>query len=149
MKIEFGMYDPNLVKPMREEVTELGFKELLTQNDAADEIEKEGTALVFVNSVCGCAAGKARPGLKLAMQWAHANNALPDRLLTAFAGMEKEAVSKVRSYFEPNPPSSPQIGLLKDGKLVSLIHRYDIESTDEFTVAEKIVKLLQENCRKG
>lgn len=143
------MYDPNLVKPMREEVTALGFKELFNSNDAVDEIEAEGTALVFVNSVCGCAAGKARPGLRIAMDWARENNALPDRLLTAFAGMEKDAVSKVRTYFEPNPPSSPQIALLKDGNLVSLIHRYEIENSNEFVVAEKIVKLLKDNCMKG
>lgn len=148
MKIEFSMYDPNLVKPMRDEVTALGFKELINSNDVVSEIETEGTALVFVNSVCGCAAGKARPGLKLAMKWASENNAMPDRLLTAFAGMEKEAVNKVRGYFEQNPPSSPQIAMMKDGKLVSLIHRHEIENSDEFIVAEKIVKLLQENCRK-
>lgn len=148
MKIEFSMYDPNLVKPMREEVTILGFKELLNKNDVINEIGAQGTALVFVNSVCGCAAGKARPGLKLAMKWAEENNVMPDRLLTAFAGMEKEAVNEVRKYFEPNPPSSPQIGILKDGKLKSLIPRHEIENTNEFVVADKIVKLLQENCRK-
>lgn len=148
MNIEFSMYDPNLVKPMREEVTALGFKELLNKEDVIKEIESEGTALVFVNSVCGCAAGKARPGLKLAVQWAVDNNCLPDRLLTAFAGMEKEAVNTVRGYFDNNPPSSPQIGLTKNGKLVTLIHRHEIENSNEIVVAEKIVKLLQENCRK-
>lgn len=143
MKIEFSMYDPNLVKPMRDEVTTLGFKELLNKEEATKEIENEGTALVFVNSVCGCAAGKARPGLKLAIQWAKDNNCLPDTLLTAFAGMEKEAVNTVRGYFDNNPPSSPQFAMLKDGKLISMIHRQEIESSDEFAVAEKIVKLLQ------
>lgn len=148
MKIEFSMYDPNLVQPMREEVTALGFKELLNEYDVVNEIETKGTALVFVNSVCGCAAGKARPGLKLSIKWAEENNALPDRLLTVFAGMEKAAVNEVRKYLEPNPPSSPQIALVKDGKLVSLIPRHEIENTNEFVVAEKIIKLLQENCRK-
>lgn len=143
MKIEFSMYDPNLVKPMRDEVTTLGFKELLNKEEAVNEIESKGTALVFVNSVCGCAAGKARPGLKMAVKWATDNNCLPDKMLTAFAGMEKEAVSTVRGYFENNPPSSPQIAMMKDGKLVSLIHRHEIENSDEFVVAEKIVKLLQ------
>ena len=143
MKIEFSMYDPNLVKPMRDEVTTLGFKELFIKEEAAKEIESKGTALVFVNSVCGCAAGKARPGLKMAINWATENNCLPDRLLTAFAGMEKEAVNTVRGYFENNPPSSPQFAMMKDGKLVSLIHRHEIENSDEFVVAEKIVKLLQ------
>jgi putative YphP/YqiW family bacilliredoxin len=143
MKIEFSMYDPNLVKPMRDEVVTLGFKELLNKEEAIKEIESDGTALVFVNSVCGCAAGKARPGLKIAIQWASENDCMPDKLLTAFAGMEKEAVDIVRGYFENNPPSSPQIAMMKDGKLVSLITRQEIENSDEFIVAEKIVKLLQ------
>lgn len=148
MKIEFSMYDPNLVKPMREEVTTLGFKELLNKEEAIKEIESKGTALVFVNSVCGCAAGKARPGLKLALEYAKENNCLPDKLLTAFAGMEKEAVNTVRGYFENNPPSSPQIAMMKDGKLVSLIHRHEIENADEHLVAEKIVKLLQDSRKE-
>ncbi|MFA7362135.1 MAG: BrxA/BrxB family bacilliredoxin [Candidatus Kapaibacterium sp.] len=148
MELDISTYDPDLVQPMRDEVTELGFKELLTREDVTDEIEMHGTVLVFVNSVCGCAAGKARPGLKLAMKWAEENNALPDRLLTAFAGMEKEAVNEVRKYFAPNPPSSPQIGLISEGKLAALISRQEIENGDEFVVANKIIKLLQENCRR-
>ncbi len=148
MKIEFSMYDPNLVKPMREEVTTLGFKELLNKEEAISEIESEGTALVFVNSVCGCAAGKARPGLKIALKWAEENNCMPDRLLTAFAGMEKEAVNTVRGYFENNPPSSPQIAMMKNGKLVKLIHRHEIENADEHIVADKIVKLLQDSRKE-
>ena len=148
MKIEFSMYDPNLVKPMRDEVTTLGFKELLNKEEAIKEIESKGTALVFVNSVCGCAAGKARPGLKMAVQWAAENNCMPDRMLTAFAGMEKETVNIVRGYFGNNPPSSPQIAMIKDGKLVTLIHRHEIENSDEFAVAEKIVKLLQDSRKE-
>jgi putative YphP/YqiW family bacilliredoxin len=147
MEIQISMYDPRLVKPMRDEVTTLGFKELITKEETIKEIESKGTALVFVNSVCGCAAGKARPGLKLAVQWAEKNNCLPDKLLTAFAGMEKEAVNTVRGYFGNNPPTSPQIAMMKDGKLVSLIQRQEIENSDEFVVAEKIVKILQV-CRK-
>jgi putative YphP/YqiW family bacilliredoxin len=147
MEIQISMYDPRLVKPMRDEVTTLGFKELITKGETIKEIESKGTALVFVNSVCGCAAGKARPGLKLAVQWAGKNNCLPDRMLTAFAGMEKEAVNTVRGYFGNNPPTSPQIAMMKDRKLVSLIQRQEIENSDEFAVAEKIVKLLQV-CRK-
>ncbi len=142
------MYDPKLVKPMRDEVTTLGFKELLNKEEAFREIDSEGTALVFVNSVCGCAAGKARPGLKLAVQWAEKNKCLPDRMLTAFAGMEKEAVNVVREHFGINPPSSPQIAMMKDGKLISLIHRHEIENSDEFVVAEKIVKLLQDSRKE-
>lgn len=147
MEIQISMYDPRLVKPMRDEVTTLGFKELITKEETIKEIESKGTALVFVNSVCGCAAGKARPGLKLAVQWAEKNNCSPDKLLTVFAGMEKEAVNTVRGYFGNNPPTSPQIAMMKDGKLVSLIQRQEIENSDEFVVAEKIVKILQV-CRK-
>ncbi|MCX6157700.1 MAG: BrxA/BrxB family bacilliredoxin [Ignavibacteriota bacterium] len=148
MKIEFSMYDPNLVRPMRDEVVTLGFKELLNKEEAKKEIESEGTALVFVNSVCGCAAGKARPGLKMAINWAAENNCLPDRLLTVFAGMEKEVVGTVRGYLQNNPPSSPQIAMMKDGKLVSIIQRHEIENSDEFKVAEKIVKLLQDGRKE-
>jgi len=147
MEFQISMYDPRLVKPMRDEVTTLGFKEIITKEEATKEIESKGTALVFVNSVCGCAAGKARPGLKLAVEWALKNNCLPDKLLTVFAGMEKEAVNVVRGYFGNNPPTSPQIALMKDGKLVSLIQRNEIESSDEFVVAEKIVKIIKD-CRK-
>jgi putative YphP/YqiW family bacilliredoxin len=147
MEIQISMYDPRLVKPMRDEVTTLGFKELITKEETIKEIESKGTALVFVNSVCGCAAGKARPGLKLAVKWAETNKCMPDKMLTVFAGMEKEAVNIVRGYFGNNPPTSPQIAMMKDGKLVSLIQRQEIENSDEFDVAEKIVKLLQV-CRK-
>jgi putative YphP/YqiW family bacilliredoxin len=147
MEIQISMYDPRLVKPMRDEITTLGFKELITKEETIKDVESKGTALVFVNSVCGCAAGKARPGLKLAVQWGEKNNCLPDKMLTAFAGMEKEAVNTVRGYFGNNPPTSPQIAMMKDGKLVSLIQRQEIENSDEFVVAEKIVKLLQV-CRK-
>jgi putative YphP/YqiW family bacilliredoxin len=142
------MYDPIMVKPMRDEAVAIGFKELLTPEDVKEEFEKEGTAFVFVNSVCGCAAGQARPGLAMAMKWAQENNVMPDRLLTVFAGMEKDAVEAARSYFTGYPPSSPQMALLKDGKLVGMIERLQIENNNALAVGNLVAALLKENCEK-
>lgn len=117
------MYDPNMVQPMRDEVTRLGVKELRTpaEVDAALKGAK-GTSLVFVNSVCGCAAGNARPALKILMAAAK-----PDHAWTVFAGQDREATEKARSYFTGQPPSSPCFVLLKDGAVVGMLHRHDIE----------------------
>ena len=109
------MYDPIMVQPMRDEAKEIGFTELYTPDEVKNELGKEGTTFVFVNSVCGCAAGKARPGLAAAIDWAKQNNYMPDRLVTVFAGMEKDAVNEARSFFGDYPPSSPQMAMLKDG----------------------------------
>jgi putative YphP/YqiW family bacilliredoxin len=137
-----------MVQPMRNEAKDIGFKELYTPEEVKSELEKEGTTFVFVNSVCGCAAGKARPGLKAAIDWAKENNAMPDNLITVFAGMEKDAVEETRKYFTGFAPSSPQMALIKDGKLVHMIQRLDIENTDANTVANKIAGVLKEYCSK-
>ncbi|MBS1516237.1 MAG: BrxA/BrxB family bacilliredoxin [Bacteroidetes bacterium] len=137
------MYDPIMVQPMRDEAIEIGFKELYTPEEVNSELSKEGTTFVFVNSVCGCAAGKARPGLAAAINWAKENNYMPDRLITVFAGMEKDAVSAARSYFGEYPPSSPQMAMLKDGKIVNMIERLDIENNDAHTVANKVAYVLK------
>lgn len=142
------MYDPIMVQPMRTEATEIGFKELQTRDEVKRELSREGTTLVFVNSVCGCAAGKARPGLKAAIEWAKENNAMPDNLITVFAGMEKDAVDEARSYFTGIAPSSPQLALMKDGKLVHMIQRFEIENNDANTVANKVAGVLKEYCVK-
>ena len=142
------MYDPIMVQPMRNEATDIGFKELYTRDEVKRELNREGTTLVFVNSVCGCAAGKARPGLKAAIEWAKENNAMPDNLITVFAGMEKDAVDEARSYFTGVAPSSPQMALIKDGKLVHMIQRLDIENNDANTVANKVAGVLKEFCVK-
>lgn len=139
------MYDPVMVQPMRDEAKEIGFTELYTPEEVDTELKKEGTTFVFVNSVCGCAAGKARPGLGMAIKWAKENNAMPDRLITVFAGMEKDAVQTARKYFEGYPPSSPQMALLKDGKIVDMIQRFEIESNDAYTVANVVVHMLKEH----
>lgn len=142
------MYDPIMVKPMRDEAREIGFKELLTTEEVKSELQKQGTTLLFVNSVCGCAAGKARPGLSIAIDWAKENNAMPDNLITVFAGMEKEAVEEARKHFTGFAPSSPQIALLKDGAIVQMIQRFEIENNDAHAVANKIASMLKNYCSK-
>lgn len=142
------MYDPIMVQPMRDEAKEIGFKELYTPEEVTEELKKKGTTLVFVNSVCGCAAGKARPGLSIAIDWAKQNNVLPDNLVTVFAGMEKPAVEEARKYFTGYAPSSPQVALLKDGELVHMIQRFEIENNDANTVANKVAGALKEYCSK-
>ncbi len=141
------MYDPLMVQPMRDEAKEIGFKELYSPAEVNEEIGKSGTTLVFINSVCGCAAGKARPGLSLAIDWAKENSAMPDNLITVFAGMEKDAVAEARKYFDNNPPSSPQVALLKDGKLVHLIQRHEIEKNDAYAVANLVANVLNDFCK--
>ena len=135
-------YDPAMVQPMRQELTELGFEELLTPDQVDQVLPSDGTVLVVVNSVCGCAAGKARPGVRLAVL----HDVVPDRLTTAFAGMEMEATDRVRSYFAGYPPSSPQIGLLKDGKLVFLMERQDVEGREANQIAEKLTEAFDQHC---
>lgn len=142
-------YDPASVVPMREQLTAVGFTELLTpdQVDAALLTPKTriGTALFVVNSVCGCAAGNARPGVALALQ----NGRIPDRLFTVFAGMEKAAVARLREHLAPHPPSSPAMALFKDGNLMTMIHRRDIETRTAPQVAELLTDLFERHCRAG
>ncbi len=136
-------YDPNLVRPMREELTSIGFKELLSPEDVDGFMaERTGTALVVVNSVCGCAAGMARPGVNLALQ----QGPRPDRLGTVFAGMEEDAVARARSYFEGYPPSSPSLALFRDGDLVHFVPRHLIEGRVAIDVANDLIKALEEHC---
>ncbi|MEP7146665.1 MAG: BrxA/BrxB family bacilliredoxin [bacterium] len=142
------MYDPIMVQPMKDEAKEIGFKELNTPEEVNEELKKKGTTLIFVNSVCGCAAGKARPGLSLAIEWAKENNAMPDNMVTVFAGMDKDAVEESRKYFTGYAPSSPQVALIKDGKLIHMIQRFEIESNDANTVANKVAGALKEYCIK-
>jgi putative YphP/YqiW family bacilliredoxin len=136
-------YDPRLVKPMREELTAIGFRELLTPADVdAFMAESDGTALIVVNSVCGCAAGMARPGVRLALQQAPS----PDRLATVFAGQDLDAVAQARGYFDGCPPSSPSIALFKGGELVHFVPRHQIEGRSAEQVAVDLAKALKEHC---
>jgi putative YphP/YqiW family bacilliredoxin len=138
------MYDPVLVQPMRDEVTRLGIQELKTPAEVDAAVKRPGTTLLFVNSVCGCAAAGARPGLRLALM----KGPKPDHVVTVFAGMDREAVARAREYFKPYQPSSPQIAILKDGKLVKLIQRHDIEGQAPERVADVLAGAFVEHCAK-
>jgi putative YphP/YqiW family bacilliredoxin len=137
------MYDPRLVQPMREELTRIGFDEMRTPQevDAALTTER-ATALVVVNSVCGCAARNARPAAAVAIQ--HAKR--PARLLTVFAGQDADATARARSYFTGYPPSSPQMGLFKDGKLVFMLERRNIEGRPAQDIAADLVAAFDRYC---
>lgn len=136
-------YDPRLVLPMREELTRLGFKELLTPAEVDEFMaDASGTTLLVVNSVCGCAAGMARPGVHLALQ----QGPRPNRLATVFAGQDVEAVARARSYFAEYPASSPSMALFRDGKLVHFVPRHRIEGRTAIDVANQLVEALQEHC---
>ena len=131
------MYDPVMVQPMRDEVVRIGMKEMRTADEVDKELNAPGTAFVFINSVCGCAAGGARPALKLALQ--HAKK--PDRITTAFAGNDVEAVARARSFFTGFPPSSPQFAIIKDGKLAWMMERWQIEGRSPEAIAAELVKV--------
>jgi putative YphP/YqiW family bacilliredoxin len=136
-------YSPLLVKPMREELTSAGVKELLTAQDVdAFMAEKQGTALLIVNSVCGCAAGMARPGVRMALQ----HERKPDRVATVFAGQDLEATARARSYIADIPPSSPSMAFFKDGELVYFIPRHRIEGRDARAVASDLAAAFDEHC---
>jgi putative YphP/YqiW family bacilliredoxin len=136
-------YPEMLIHPMREDLTRLGVEEMRTA-DAVDETVKntKGTLMVVVNSVCGCAAGKARPGVALALQ----HEVKPDRVATVFAGADIEATERARSYFSGFGPSSPSIAILKDGELVYMLERYQIEGRDATQIAGELTKAFDEHC---
>ena len=137
------MYDPNLVQPMREELVRLGFEELRTP-DRVDEVmaKPADTTLVVVNSVCGCASGRARPATAMALR----GTKKPSRLLTVFAGQDAEATARARGYFAPYPPSSPQIALFKDGKLVFMLERKNIEGRTPSDIAADLSGAFDRFC---
>ena len=136
------MYPAELVKPMREDLTSIGFSELHSVDEVDQAIAKKGTTLVVVNSVCGCAAANARPGARLSLQ----NSKTPDHLVTVFAGVDKEATEKAREYMVPFPPSSPSIALFKDGELVHMLERHHIEGRPAEMIAENLIGAYNEHC---
>jgi len=136
-------YDPTLIQPMREELTRIGFKELRTPEEVAKALPGTGTALVVVNSVCGCAAGQARPGAALALEHA----VKPKALYTVFAGQDGAATAKAREVFTGQPPSSPSMVLLKDGKVAFMMHRSDIENRSAEQVAAKLREAFDAHCK--
>ena len=135
-------YPEHFLAPMREELTRLGFEELRTAEAVDEAVKRAGTTMVVVNSVCGCAAGKARPGIALALR----SGARPDHLTTVFAGGDLEATERARDYFKPYPPSSPSVALLKDGKLVYMMERRDIEMSGSMAIADQLQAAMREHC---
>ena len=136
------MYPEYLVAPMREELTKVGFDELKTAEEVDAAINGQGTVFVVVNSVCGCAAANARPAARAAVQGAKR----PDKLVTVFAGMEKDAVNAARNFMLPYPPSSPSMALFKDGKLVHMIERHQIEGKAAQMIADNLVGAFEQYC---
>jgi putative YphP/YqiW family bacilliredoxin len=136
------MYPEELVKPMREDLTSIGFAELKTANEVEQALAKEGTTLVVVNSVCGCAAANARPGARMSLQ----NAKTPDHLVTVFAGMETEAVDAARAQMIPFPPSSPSMALFKNGELVHMLERHHIEGRAADMIADNLKGAYNEHC---
>lgn len=138
------MYPEQLVAPMRTDLTSVGFKELKTSSEVDSELkDQKGTTLLVINSVCGCAAGAARPGVKWAIQ---NSSKKPQRLTTVFAGVDKEAVEKARQYTLPYPPSSPSIALFKDGELVHFVERHHIEGRNAQMIGEHLLEVFEEFC---
>ena len=136
-------YPEYFVAPMREELTQLGVEELRTADAVDAAVARKGTTLVVVNSVCGCAAGKARPGIAMAL----GHDIKPDHVTTVFAGADVEATDRARSYFTGYPPSSPSVALLQDGQLVFMMERRDIENRDAAAIAARLVAAFDEHCR--
>lgn len=144
MSMSFERYMLDMIQPMRDELTTLGIQELRTPEEVENALpEAKGTALVVVNSVCGCAAGQARPGVARALE----HDVTPDHLFTVFAGQDKEATAKAREYFAPYPPSSPSIALMKDGELVHFIERHQIENRSASEIAADLTAAFDRFCR--
>jgi len=139
-------YSELLIKPMREDLTRLGIKETRTP-EAVDETIKDtaGTVMVIVNSVCGCAAGKARPGVALALQ----HQVRPEKIITVFAGADIEATERARSYFKGYAPSSPSIALLQNGEVVYMLERHQIEGKDAPEIAHNLTRAFDQFCKTG
>lgn len=137
------MYPKEIVLPMKEELTQVGFEDLTTPDAVKGAIESSGTVLVVVNSVCGCAAGAARPGVKLAVE---GSDKKPSKLTTVFAGFDTEAVVEARNHMLPYPPSSPSIALFKDGKLVHFVERHHIEGRSAEMIADNLKAAFEEFC---
>ncbi len=136
------MYPEEITTPMREELTSAGFTELISADDVDSALKEDGTTLVLINSVCGCAAGTARPGVKASLGGAKK----PDHLTTAFAGVHQESVAKTREYLMPYPPSSPAIALFKNGELAHYVERHHIEGRSAEMIAAHLEEVYNEFC---
>lgn len=142
--MDFDVFMNDVVSVAREDMTEAGYKELRTKEDVDTALSKEGTALVMLNSVCGCAGGIARPAATNSIHY----DKVPDQLLTVFAGQDKDATEQARTYFGDYPPSSPSFAFLKNGELVSMIERHDIEGFSAVDVITKLQTLFDEYCEE-
>lgn len=136
------MYPAELVKPMREDLTKVGFEELHTPEEVDKALERPGTTLVVVNSVCGCAAANARPGARMSLQ----NEKRPEHIVTVFAGVDREATDRARARMVPFPPSSPSIALFRDGELVHMLERHHIEGRPAEMISENLTDAYNEYC---
>ncbi|PHS67000.1 MAG: hypothetical protein COB12_04895 [Flavobacterium sp.] len=136
------MYPPELVKPMREDLTKVGFTELFNAEEVNNALSKSGTTLIVVNSVCGCAAANARPAAAMSIQ----NDKKPDQIVTVFAGVDREAVDAARAHMIPFPPSSPCMALFKDGELVHMLERHHIEGRPAEMISENLKDAFNEVC---
>ena len=136
------MYPAELVQPMREELTAVGFEQISEVERVESVIQSEGTTLVVVNSVCGCAAANARPGVRMSL----ANEKTPEKLVTVFAGVDREATDAARALMVPFPPSSPSMALFKDGELVHMLERHHIEGRPADMIADNLMQAYQEHC---
>ena len=137
------MYPAELVKPMREDLTKVGFEELHTAEAVDAALAKDGTTLIVVNSVCGCAAANARPGARMSLQ----NAKKPDHIVTVFAGVDRDAVDQARQHMVPFPPSSPSMALFRDGELVHMLERHHIEGRPAEIIAENLMDAYNEFCK--
>jgi putative YphP/YqiW family bacilliredoxin len=137
------MYPAEIVIPMKEELTENGFSEMITPEEVEARLNEKGTTLVMINSVCGCSAGTARPGVLMAVTNSEKK---PDHLATSFAGFDVEAVKKLREHLLPYPPSSPSIALFKDGQLVHFIERHQIEGRPAQVIANNLITAFEQYC---
>lgn len=145
--MHMNMYDPEVVRPMREELTRIGFQEMTTPEDVDrlfGQAAREGTTLLVVNSVCGCSAGSARPAVALSLM--DESQPRPENLLTVFAGHHAEATARARAYMADVPPSSPSIFLVKDGTLVHAVHRHDIQGRGPQEIAVELLSVFREYC---
>ncbi|GAB1611664.1 MULTISPECIES: BrxA/BrxB family bacilliredoxin [Mammaliicoccus] len=142
MEMDFNLYMNDVVSSARNEIEAAGYKQLTTKEEVEETFNKPGTTFVMVNSVCGCAGGIARPAAQHALHY----DKLPDQLVTVFAGQDKEATETARDYFEGYPPSSPSFAFLKDGKIVKMIERHEIEGHDPMSVITNIQALFEEHC---
>ncbi|GAA0346312.1 bacilliredoxin BrxB [Bacillus carboniphilus] len=144
MEMDFNLFMNDVVRQARQEIVAAGYTELKTPEEVQEVLNKKGTTLVMVNSVCGCAGGIARPAASYAVHY----DKRPDQLVTVFAGQDKEATAEARNFFEGYPPSSPSFALLKDGKILTMVERHEIEGHDPASVVNKLQEYFDQYCEE-